>query len=46
MVDRDILLVKSGVIRHHVTRIRNRLPLDAGTLERDEDVRNIVMMDL
>ncbi|MBI5525615.1 MAG: DUF86 domain-containing protein [Deltaproteobacteria bacterium] len=46
MVDRDILRAKSAAIKHHVGRIRSRLPLEAATLESDEDLRNVVLMDL
>lgn len=46
MVDRDILRAKTSAIRHHTERITKRLPLEAGALERDEDLRNIVLMDL
>ena len=46
MVDGDILRAKSAAVRHHVSRLRARLPLDARALESDEDTRNVVLMDL
>lgn len=46
MVDRDVLRAKAAAIRHHVGRLRARLPLDPIALERDEDARNSMLMDL
>ncbi|MBI5488715.1 MAG: DUF86 domain-containing protein [Deltaproteobacteria bacterium] len=46
MVDPDILRAKAAAIRHHVARLRARRPLDVAVLDRDEDARNVVLMDL
>lgn len=46
MVDRDVLRAKTAAVQHHVRRVRSQLPLSAATLEADEDVRDIVLMNL
>ena len=46
MVDPDVLLRKAAHVEHHVARLRKRRPLDAQTLQADEDLRNTVLMDL
>ena len=43
MVDRDVLLRKAGHAEHHIARLMQRLPVDAETLQADEDLRNLVV---
>ncbi|MBI5500889.1 MAG: DUF86 domain-containing protein [Deltaproteobacteria bacterium] len=46
MVDPDVLRAKTTAVRHHVARIRRRLPLSADTLDADEDLRDILLLNL
>ena len=46
MVDPAVVRMKADVVDHHVRRLRARVPLSAVSLDEDEDLRNIVLMDL
>lgn len=46
MIDRELVLRKLDMVRHHTARLRSRLPANAQTLSGDEDLRDIVANNL
>jgi uncharacterized protein YutE (UPF0331/DUF86 family) len=46
MVDPDVLRRKTEQVLHHVGRLRARGHVESEGLDRDEDLRNLLLMDL
>lgn len=46
MIDRELVLRKLDMVRHHAARLRSKLPAVAETLVSDEDLRDILTNNL